>query len=139
MDIDRETRHDYYSLDEIAEAFDAVLLFEVIEHMPFADGVRLFGRIWDLLVPGGKLILTTPNVAHPTHFYRDPTHVTMYSHEGIGGILVGLGYNVTGCSRIHNAPVVQKALHKYLAAPIHQFLNVDFAHTLMVVAKRPPS
>lgn len=137
MDIDRETKHDYYSLDEIKESFDAVLLFEVLEHMEFAEAVNLLARIYDLLAPGGKLILTTPNVAHPTHYYRDPTHVTAYSHESVGGMLTGLGYEVTHCWRIYNAPLVQKALHRYFAAPLHRFFNVDFAHTLMAVARRP--
>ena len=137
MDIDRETKHDYYSLDEIHEVFNAVLLFEVIEHMPFAGGVRVLARIFDLLAPGGKLIMTTPNVAHPTHYYRDPTHTTPYSHEGLGGILVGLGYESIKCCRIYNAPALPKALHKYLLSPLHRFLDVDFAHTLMLVASRP--
>ena len=137
MDIDRETKHDYYSLDDIRESFDAVLLFEVLEHMQFAEAVDLLARAYDLLAPGGRLILTTPNVAHPTHYYRDPTHVTAYSHESVGGILTGLGYEVTSCWRIYNAPFVQKALHRYVAAPLHEFLNVDFAHTLMAVARRP--
>lgn len=137
MDIDRETPQDYYSLDEITERFDAVLLFEVIEHMSFADGVMLLSRIYDLLSPGGKLIMTTPNLAHPTHFYRDPTHVTPYSHEGLGGILVGLGYDIVHAYRIYNAPIVQKMFRKYLAAPIQRYLGIDFTHSLLLVASRP--
>ena len=137
MDIDRETLHDYYSLDDVGETFDAVLAFEVIEHMLLSDGVRLLARAYDLLSPGGKVIMTTPNVAHPTHFFRDPTHVTPYSHEGLGGVLLGLGYEVTHCWRIYDAPVVTKLMRKYVTAPIQKYLGVDFAHTLAVVARRP--
>ena len=136
MDIDRRTRHDYYSLDEIDETFDAVLLFEVIEHMPFREGLPLLGRIFDLLAPGGKLIMTTPNVAHPTHYYRDPTHVTPYSHEGVGGMLVALGFEVDAMYRIYNAPFVQKLLRKYVASLLHRYLGIDFTHSLLVVASR---
>jgi SAM-dependent methyltransferase len=136
MDVDRETRQDYYSLDDVKESFDAALLFEVIEHLPFAESLRLLAKIHDLLTPGGTLLLTTPNLAHPTHFYRDPTHLTPWSHEGLGGALLSLGYRVDRMYRIYDAPAMEKLLHKYLAAPLHRFLNVDFTHTLVVVASR---
>ena len=113
------------------------MLFEAIEHLTFEQGVRLLARVWDLLVPGGKLVLSTPNVAHPTHFYRDPTHLTPYSHEGIGGVLIALGYRVDRMRRIYDAPVFQKALRLLAASPIHRYFGIDFAHTLVVVASRP--
>ena len=74
MDIDRETKQDYYSLDEINEKFNVVFLFEVIEHLSFEDGVHLLSRIYDMLLPGGKLILTTPNAFHPNRYWE-------YSHK----------------------------------------------------------
>ena len=42
--------------------FDLILCFEVIEHM-FRDPMRLFFEVNRLLRPGGKMVLTTPNVA----------------------------------------------------------------------------
>lgn len=137
MDIDRETKHDYYSLEEIDEKFDAILLFEVIEHMPFSEGMPLLGKVFELLEPGGTFILTTPNVAHPTHYYRDPTHVTPYSHEGLGGMLVALGFDIRAMYRIYNAPFFQKVLRKYVASFLHRYLGIDFTHGLLVVAVRP--
>jgi len=136
MDVDRETRQDFYSLDDVKESFDAVLLLEVIEHLPFAEGMRLLAQIHDLLSPGGVLLLTTPNLAHPTHFYRDPTHLTPWSHESLGGALISLGFYVNALYRIYDAPALEKLLHKYLALPLHRFLNVDFTHTLVAVASR---
>ncbi len=136
MDVDRQTTQDYYSLDEIDEKFDAILFFEVIEHMPFAEGMPMLGRIYDLLKPAGLLIMTTPNVAHPTHYYRDPTHVTPYSHEGLGGMLVSLGFEVKGMYRIYNAPFIQKVFRMYIAALVHRYIGVDFTHSLLVVARR---
>ncbi len=38
----------------VANSFDAVIAFEVVEH------VDCFQAVWDLLKPGGKLLLTTP-------------------------------------------------------------------------------
>lgn len=42
--------------------FDLILCFEVIEHM-FRDPMRLFFEVNRLLRPGGKMVLTTPNIA----------------------------------------------------------------------------
>lgn len=137
MDVDRQTTHDYYELDHIHETFDAILLFEVIEHMSFGDALPVMGRIFELLKPGGVLLITTPNVAHPTHYYRDPTHVMPWSHEGLGGALVALGFDVTGMYRIYDAPIVRKLLRKYVASLVHRYLGIDFTHSLMVVARRP--
>lgn len=43
-------------------SFDVVLCFEVIEHF-FRDPMRLFTEVNRLLKPGGRLVLTTPNIA----------------------------------------------------------------------------
>jgi len=42
-------------------AFDAVLSVEVIEHFADDDQARHLARAYDLLVSGGRLVLTTPN------------------------------------------------------------------------------
>lgn len=46
----------------IEEKFDIILCFEVIEHL-FRDPMRLFWEVNKHLEVGGKLILTTPNIA----------------------------------------------------------------------------
>ena len=54
MDIDRSVPHDYYSLDEIDEQFDLIILFDVIEHLELEQGVELLSRLYELLVDGGS-------------------------------------------------------------------------------------
>lgn len=50
-------------LAKIDQKFDCISLIEVIEHLP-ADEIRvLLDRVVDLLEPGGKFVLTTPNYA----------------------------------------------------------------------------
>ena len=51
MDIDSTYPHDYYSLEEIRETFDVILLFEVIEHLESGtrqshDGEDLLSLEW---------------------------------------------------------------------------------------------
>lgn len=52
--------------------------FHIIEHLPFAGVQRLFSLLATKLVPGGVIILETPNpeniLVASTSFHMDPTH-----------------------------------------------------------------
>jgi SAM-dependent methyltransferase len=69
------------------ESFDTALLCEVIEHLVL-DPVHALQELARVLLPGGRLLLTTPNVARATNLHRlaqrqgiyDP-----YSRYGIHG------------------------------------------------------
>jgi 2-polyprenyl-3-methyl-5-hydroxy-6-metoxy-1,4-benzoquinol methylase len=45
-------------------SFDVVLCMDVIEHLTFADQERALTEMARLLKPGGKLLLTVPNLSH---------------------------------------------------------------------------
>ncbi|HEY1251479.1 MAG TPA: methyltransferase domain-containing protein [Thermoanaerobaculia bacterium] len=56
-------------------SFDAVILCEVAEHLP--TYIPLIGEIGRVLVPGGSLVLSTPNLARlhsRWHFFWTGTH-----------------------------------------------------------------
>ncbi|HOE26589.1 MAG: methyltransferase domain-containing protein [Candidatus Aureabacteria bacterium] len=135
MDIDRETKQDFYSLDEIKERFNVVFLFEVIEHLSFEDGVQLLSAIHELLLPGGKLILTTPNAFHPNRLW-EYSHKVTYRYDEIGGILISLGFKVKKIFRIYNDAFFRRLFRIWVAAPLHKYLCVDFAKSILVVAER---
>lgn len=65
MDLDREMEHDYYSLDEVDREFDLIVLAEVIEHLELGDGIDLLKKLRHLLLPGGRIVVSTPNTFHP--------------------------------------------------------------------------
>ena len=50
--------------------FNLILLTEVLEHIPHDNHSLLFNVLHDLLVPGGELIITSPNVASLTSIFR---------------------------------------------------------------------
>jgi len=133
MDIDRETKQDYYSLDEIKERFNVVFLFEVIEHLTFENGVQLLDSIHDLLLPGGKLILTTPNAFHPNRYW-EYSHKVSYRYDEIGGILISLGFRVKSIYRIYNDAFLRRLFRIWFAAPVHKYFSVDFAKSILIVA-----
>ncbi len=139
MDIDRTILHDYYSLDEINEQFDLIILFEVIEHLELEQGVEMLARLRELLVDGGQLIISTPNIFHPNRFWTTSTHKAAYSYEELGGIMLSQGFEVSGIYRSFNAAVVKYLLRLTLFYPLHRILDVDFAKSIVVVANKKNS
>jgi 2-polyprenyl-3-methyl-5-hydroxy-6-metoxy-1,4-benzoquinol methylase len=136
MDIDRDQFHDFYSLEEIGESFDVVFLFEVIEHLDFEEGVNLLKRIYDLLDEGGRLILTTPNIFNPNRFWRDATHKVAYCYDELGGLLLAQGFHIQSMYRTYSDAFLQYALRIYVMAPLHRYLGIDFAKSILVVAEK---
>jgi len=134
MDIDRTVTHDYYSLDEIDEHYDIIILFEVIEHLDLEQGVKMLSRLHELLVDGGKLIISTPNIFNPGRFWIDATHKTAYSYEELGGTILSQGFEVLGIYRTYNASFLKYFLRLTLFYPLHRILNVDFAKSIVVLA-----
>ena len=92
MDVDRSNPHDFYSLEEINEQFDAISCFEVVEHMTAAMGLQLFYRAHQLLRSEGRLFVSTPNVYHPMSFWSDATHITPFRIRHLAGWLASAGF-----------------------------------------------
>ena len=137
MDIDREQFHDFYSLEEIRESFDVVFLFEVIEHLDLEEGNSLLRRIYDLLNPGGRLILTTPNVFNPSRYWRDATHKVAYCYDELGGLLVSHRFEIRVMYRTYSDAFLRYLFRVYVMAPLHRYLGIDFAKSILVVAEKP--
>jgi SAM-dependent methyltransferase len=139
MNIDRYVPQDYYSLSEIDEQFDLIILFKIIEHVELEQGVEMLGRLRELLAKGGKLIISTPNVYHPNEFMQTVTHKKAYSYDELGGIVLSQGFEVLGIYRTFHASVLKYFLRLTLLYPLHRILNVDFAKSIVVLAQRKGS
>jgi 2-polyprenyl-3-methyl-5-hydroxy-6-metoxy-1,4-benzoquinol methylase len=136
MDVDQERPHDFYSLEEIQESFDVIFLFEVIEHLQLEDGVRILTKVYELLKDGGRLIITTPNIFNPSRFWRDATHRVAYCYDELGGLLLANQFHVKALYRTYNDTFVNYFLRVYVMVPLHRFLGIDFAKSILVVAEK---
>jgi len=134
MDIDREVVHDYYSLDEVEETFDAVLLFEVIEHVDLEEGLKMLKKIHSVLKAGGHLILSTPNTFNPGRFWRDATHRVAYCYDELGGLLLNQNFKIKGMYRTYNDAFHRYLFRIYVMSPLHRYLGIDFAKSILIVA-----
>jgi SAM-dependent methyltransferase len=136
MDIDPSYRHDYFSLEEIKETFDMVLLFEVIEHLTLDEGREMVRNIYQLLKAGGRVILTTPNVYTPGRYWKDATHRTAYHYEELGGLLLHQDFEILAIYRVFNGPLFSFLAKVYLFSPVFRFLGIDYTKSILIVAKR---
>ncbi len=134
MDIDQTQFHDYYRLEDIEGKFHVILLFEVIEHLTLEDGVKMLGRIYDLLEKGGRLILTTPNVFNPSRYWRDATHKQAYCYDELGGLLLAKGFEIKEMYRTYNDAFHRYLFRVYVMSSIHRYLGIDFAKSILIVA-----
>ena len=136
LDIDPSYRHDYTSIDEVREEFNMVLLFELIEHLDRESGREMVARIFEILKPGGWVILTTPNTYTPGQYWKDVSHLTPYHYEELGGLFLSQQFELVDLFRYFNAPFLQYVMKVYLFSPVFRFLGIDFTKSILVVARK---
>ncbi len=87
------------------QCVDLVLLSELVEHLPAASA--LLGECWRVLRPGGRIIVTTPNLwdsrrvlsplaGHVWSGYTDPTHINLYTPLRLARELRAAGFARVG-------------------------------------------
>jgi SAM-dependent methyltransferase len=76
VDTDAMFPHDYTDFMQVRDRFDAILMLELLEHLPLDVGLEFIEHARELLNPGGILVVSTPNPHHPNHVWRiELTHV----------------------------------------------------------------
>ena len=136
MDIDPAYPHDYASFEEIRERFDMVLLFEVIEHLGLEEGKEMIRQINGVLNPGGRVILTTPNIFKPGQYWKDATHRTPYHYADLGALFLREDFELVEVRRVFNEPFVPFLLKASLFSFLFRFLGIDFSKSILLVARK---
>lgn len=83
-----------------ARSFAAVTLFHVLEHLP--DPMACLESVWDLLAPGGKLIVQVPNAACWQFLLLGdrwsgldvPRHLINFRTEDLEDLLTSCGFRI---------------------------------------------
>lgn len=104
LEVAEGTIHD---APQEAASLDVLTMFDVIEHVP--DPLGDLRKAWDLLAPGGRIVLSTPNIdglfpraslplakkldywPHP----EPPYHLYQFSAKTLGAMLEKAGFAVT--------------------------------------------
>ncbi len=95
-----DIRHGWLEALDHDEHFDAAVMLDGIEHV--ADPIPFLARVRHHLQPGGRLLLTTPNLRSFLAMasgrrwvsYKVPQHVFYYSPRSVRSLLQRAGYDV---------------------------------------------
>jgi len=136
LDIDPSYQHEYTCIEEIGEKFDMVLLFEVIEHLDWKSGKEMVAKLFEILKPGGRVILTTPNIHTPGQYWKDVNHHTPYHYEELGGLFLSHQFDSIDLFRTFNASFLQYVMKVHFFTPIFRFLGIDFTKSILLMARR---
>jgi SAM-dependent methyltransferase len=136
MDVDRSMLFDYYSVDDVNETFDAVIMREVIEHLPRPVLYSYLRKITEILIPGGMLVITTPNPWAPSWVLSDYTHISPWSPADLYGVLRWIGFRRVEIYRII-WPSKFLWLKRIYWAIHSRFYDFDFAGSYLALATKP--
>jgi len=75
--------------------FDLIFMMDVLEHMNSSDQLRTLAAVGELLVPGGRLILSVPNANASFGLrwrYNDWTHETSFTEHSLEFLLLNSNF-----------------------------------------------
>jgi SAM-dependent methyltransferase len=116
-------------LGEFAHDFDAVILVEVIEHIPPADCIDAIRNITRYVKPGGAFVLTTPSTNCPN---KNPQHYRHFDEKTLrelakkaGGLIIKAieGYGDALCNRRYWRLARWVDNRYYLIKPLRRWLQ----------------
>jgi SAM-dependent methyltransferase len=135
-DPDPAHPHDARDVFAVEGPFDLVFALELIEHLSPGDALAFLRRCREVLVPGGRLLLGTPDVFTPGRWHRDAGHLTPFSPWELGGFVEEAGFRVESLHRAWNAPLAERVLRRFLLGWLHRLTGADYAHSVVVAASR---
>lgn len=135
LDIDRTNRHDYHDFQEVDREFDLVTLLEVVEHLPPKDAVDLVRQCHGACRRGGYMLASVPNVWAPG-VQQEWTHVATLQYVDLIGLLSWVGFDIIGAARVYFGSRRHWWLHAGLLHPLHRFLGVDYAQSIVVLGQK---
>lgn len=136
IDIDAETTHDYRDLTEISRQYQGIFALEVVEHLTLDEINAWLPQLQRLLLPGGTLVLSTPNTFYPPAYLRDVTHRTPLCYDELAALVESSGLHVEKIVRIYNDPIQRKLLRRYCFGWLFRLIGIDFARQIVLIARR---
>jgi 2-polyprenyl-3-methyl-5-hydroxy-6-metoxy-1,4-benzoquinol methylase len=147
----RFARQALVELRDAGKRFDAVTMIELIEHLDPAAARRLLAEARDLLVPHGRLIVTTPNyrslwpaiewgVNLVSRVSYEQQHINKYHRRRLAAELADAGYrDVTVGTAVGLAPfaaVLGERPAQWLQAIESRAWHLGCGNLLIAVARR---
>lgn len=136
---DLETRHDhdYGDFLSIEDKVDAILMLELIEHLPLEVGLNFIEHAVKLLNPGGVLMIGTPNTHHPNWVWSScMTHIRPWPVQDLWAVCT-----LSGLTQVEAYRQMLVTPRRRPLLPIQlafcKLLGLDPAHGIMLFANKP--
>jgi SAM-dependent methyltransferase len=136
VDVDLVHDHDFTNFLAVESSFDAILMLELIEHLPLEIGLEFLNHAIELLNPGGVLVIGTPNAAHAHRVWSaDFTHIRPWPAADLWAVLL-----VGGLDDVEVYRQILTTRRRQLAMPLQtalaRLLEIDPAHGLLAFGRK---
>jgi SAM-dependent methyltransferase len=136
VDPDREAGADHRRVADAPGTYDVATLFEVLEHLPPAEGLLLLRSVRAKLRRGAHVVVSVPATHTPGRWLRDCTHVTPWAHDELGGALLLTGYSLVSLHRTYPGPFLRRCLRRALLGPLGHLFGLDYAYSVVATGRR---
>lgn len=135
-DVEKLHLHDFDDFLGVRERFDAILMLELIEHLPLEQGIAFLEHARRLLSDQGVLILSTPNVYHANFVWRvELTHIRPWPQADLYGVLQVVGFTDISMYKVRHCPTWRRALVSPLHRGLCKLLELEDAQGVIAVAR----
>jgi len=118
--------------------YAAVFCSHIIEHLPGDRALELVASSANVLAPGGRFVVITPNVANPVvwqgGFWLDPTHVRPYPRRLLAALMEAAGLEVV---RSYNDPGTRRPFLAIVPTLVRYGLGGLEGQDAIVVGRKP--
>ncbi len=135
LDVDPSGDFDFSSFDDIppGEMFDVMVAHQVFEHIPIIPSLDLLRSAYQHLRPGGSIMATTPNPAHPVRQWADATHIQHWPYFDLYGLFREAGFQVERIARYNKYPKPKNPIRRLLIEWIMKDFRIDWADGLLII------
>ncbi len=137
MDTDPDGDFDFRSFSDVPDEklFDLVLANQVLEHVSVDDAFAMVSQAYQKLSPGGGIVVTVPNAAHPVR-QRDCTHITPWPANDLYSLLRSAGFEVDSMTRYNKFPLTEHPLKRWIVEVVCKEFRMDWCDSIMAIARR---
>jgi len=137
LDDDPHGIFDYRSYEDIPidKKFSLITANQVFEHISLEESITLINSLCRHLVPGGSIVITVPNIEHPTRHRTNVTHLTYWNYKALYFLLRCADLEVKEICR-YSKRQPKGIIEKFLAKYISRIYRMDWCDSILIVGKK---